>query len=127
MLLLGEKTSSIIKCFYKVYHTLGYGFLEKVYENALIIELRNEGMNCIQQKTAEVYYKDVIVGIYFSDIIVDNQVILELKAGEGEILKEHELQLTNYLKATTFEVGLILHFGKKATFKRKIFTQIHRT
>ena len=123
MLLLEEKTAGIIGCFYKVYNTLGYGFLEKVYENALIIELRNEGMNCMQQLPVQVYYKGIEVGNYFSDIIVDNQVILELKAGEGDILKEHELQLMNYLKATKFEVGLILYFGKKATFKRKIFTR----
>jgi GxxExxY protein len=121
MLLFEEKTELIIKCFYKVYNTLGYGFLEKVYENALILELKNEGLKCLQQVPVTVHYRNAEVGFYFSDIIVDNQIILELKAGEGEILKEHELQLLNYLRATEFEVGLILHFGKRPGFKRKAF------
>ncbi|MEO6489476.1 MAG: GxxExxY protein [Ferruginibacter sp.] len=123
MLLFEEKTSVIIGCFYKVYNTLGYGFLEKVYENALVIELKKMNLNCIQQSPVGVYYQGVEVGKYFSDILVDNEIILELKAGEGEIKTEYELQLMNYLRATEFEVGLILHFGKKATFRRKIFTK----
>ena len=123
MLLHEDKTKLIIKCFYKVYNNLGYGFLEKVYENALIIELRKEGLNCLQQMPVSVFYEQTEVGLYFSDIIVDNEVILELKAGEGEIIKAHESQLQNYLKATAFEVGLVLHFGIKPSFKRKIFTK----
>ncbi|MEO8770192.1 MAG: GxxExxY protein [Ferruginibacter sp.] len=122
MLLNEDKTDLIIKCFYKVYNKLGYGFLEKVYENALIIELRKEGMNCLQQTPVKVYYDEAEIGLYFSDIIVDNEVILELKAGEGEIIREHESQLQNYLRATEYEVGIILHFGKKPSFKRKIYT-----
>ena len=123
MLINEEKTKSIIGCFYKVYNILGYGFLEKVYENALIIELRKEGFNCVQQLPVAVFYKQYEVGLYFPDIVVDNEIILELKAGEGEIRVEFELQLMNYLKATEFEIGLILHFGKKPIFKRKIFTK----
>ena len=123
MLLFEEKTELIIKCFYKVYNVLGYGFLEKVYENALLMELRKEGLKCFQQYPITVYYNEHEVGQYFSDIIVGNEVIIELKAGEGGIIIEHELQLMNYLKATEFEVGLILHFGKKPTFKRKVFTK----
>ena len=105
MLINEEKTKSIIGCFYKVYNILGYGFLEKVYENALIIELRKEGFNCAQQLPVAVFYKQYEVGLYFPDIVVDNEIILELKAGEGEIRVEFELQLMNYLKATEFEIG----------------------
>lgn len=121
MLLHEDKTDLIIKCFYKVYNTLGYGFLEKVYENALIIELRKEGLNCLQQMPVKVYYDEIEIGLYFSDIIVENAIILELKAGEGEIIKEYESQLQNYLRATEYDVGMILHFGKKPSFKRKIY------
>ncbi|MFT3907996.1 MAG: GxxExxY protein [Ferruginibacter sp.] len=113
----------IIKCFYTVYNRLGYGFLERVYENALAIELKKAGFNCLQQAPVNVYYENTIVGNYFADIIVDNKIILELKVSDAEIMKEHELQLYNYLKATTLELGLILNFGKKPVFKRKIFTK----
>jgi len=123
MLLFEEKTSLIIKCFYQVYNTLGYGFLEKVYENALLVELKHCGFKCYQQNPVSVYYKEQQVGLYFPDINVDNQIILELKAGEGGIIAEHELQLLNYLRATEFEIGLLLYFGKNPTFKRKIFTK----
>lgn len=123
MLLFEEETQLILKCFYKVYNKLGYGFLERVYENALIIELRSEGFHCLQQVPVKVYYGETEVGFYFTDIIVNNKVVIELKALEGEIIKEPELQLQNYLKATEFEVGLLLNFGKKPTFKRRIFTQ----
>ena len=124
MLLHDDITAVIIKCFYKVYNTLGYGFLEKVYENALLIELRNEGLICFQQTPVKVYYNDNEVGKYYADIIVANLIILEIKAGAGEIIVEHELQLMNYLRATSFEVGLILHFGKTPTFKRKIVSNL---
>lgn len=120
MLLYEEKTALILQCFYKVYNTLGYGFLEKVYENSLLIELRNEGLICFQQTPVKVYYHDYEVGKYYADINVSNLIILEIKAGAGGIILEHELQLMNYLRATSFEVGLILHFGKNPTFKRKI-------
>ncbi|MEO6670898.1 MAG: GxxExxY protein [Ferruginibacter sp.] len=123
MLLFEEKTELIIKCFYTVYNKLGYGFLERVYENALIIELKKQGFYCLQQTPVDVYYENTVVGNYFTDIMVDNKIILELKVLEGEIIREHELQLYNYLKATELEVGLILNFVKKPTFKRKIFTQ----
>ena len=113
MLLNEDKTDLIIKCFYKVYNKLGYGFLERVYENALVIELKKEGFSCFQQTPIEVYYDNIVIGTYFSDIVVDNEIIIELKAVEGEIIKQHELQLQNYLKATELEVGLILNFGKR--------------
>jgi len=120
-MLHSEITEKIIKAFFKVYNTLGYGFLEKVYENALIIELKKMGFHISQQYNIKVYYDGKIVGDYFTDIIVDNNVIVELKAAEG-LREEHKTQLINYLKATDKEVGLLLNFGKTPEFKRAIFT-----
>jgi len=94
-LLHKEKTEAIIKAFYQVYNGLGYGFLEKVYENALLVELKNLGFDCHKQHPIRVWYKEQLVGEYFADIIIDNDIILELKAAEA-ILEEHELQLINY-------------------------------
>jgi GxxExxY protein len=122
MSLIHEETTDIIlKSFYTVYNQLGYGFLEKVYENALLIELRNSGLFCEKQKPIKVNYNGILVGEYFADILVEDSVIIELKAAEV-IAEEHELQLINYLRATEIEVGLLLNFGKKPVFKRKIFT-----
>jgi GxxExxY protein len=114
-------TDIILKSYYKVYNNLGYGFLEKVYENALLYELRNHGLNCEKQKPIKVYYEQIQVGEYYADIIVNECIILELKAAES-IAEEHEFQLINYLKATEIEIGLLLNFGKNPEFKRKIFT-----
>jgi len=119
--LLKEKTEKIIKSFYETYNVLGYGFLEKVYENALLKELKANGFECESQKKISVNYKGDKVGEYFADILVDNEVILELKATES-ICEEHEYQLINYLKATNIELGLLLNFGKKPEIRRKIFT-----
>jgi GxxExxY protein len=116
-----DLSNRIIKCFYTVYNTLGFGFLEKVYENALFLELRKNGISSEKQKPIKVYYDGQIIGEYFADIIVEDSIILELKAAET-IIEEHELQLINYLKATKIEIGLLLNFGKKPEFRRKIFT-----
>ena len=116
-----ELTETIIKCYYKVYNKLGYGFLEKVYENALIIEPKNSRLKGLAQYPVEVYYDEEKVGQYFADIFVEEKVILEIKAAES-LCEEHELQLINYLKATNIEVGLLLNFGKKPEIKRKIFS-----
>ena len=114
-----EITENIIKAYYKVYNTLGYGFLEKIYENSMIIELKKQGLNVEKQQPIKVYYNEKIVGEYFADLIVENKVIIELKA-KGKLSEEHEAQLVNYLKATRIEVGLLLNFGTKPEFKRKI-------
>jgi GxxExxY protein len=111
----------VIHCFFKVYNTLGYGFLEKVYENALYLELINNGISCRKQCPIKVFYNEVIVGEYYADIIVEDLIIIELKAAEALIL-EHEYQLINYLKATEIEVGLLLNFGKEPKFIRKVFS-----
>lgn len=114
-------TKKIIEAYYKVYNTLGYGFLEKVYENALKIELMRMDLKIDQQKNIKVLYEKFEVGDYFADLIVNDLVIVELKAAEN-LCEEHEAQLINYLKATNLEVGLLLNFGKKAEFKRKVFS-----
>jgi len=116
-----QKTQQIIQAFYKVYNTLGYGFLEKVYQNSMVIELRKMNFQVQSQYPINVYYDDSRVGEYYADILVDDCIILELKAAEA-ICEEHEYQLINYLKATDIEVGLLLNFGKKPEIKRKIFS-----
>ncbi len=116
-----ELTEKIIKAFYKVYNTLGYGFLEKVYENALFIELESIGFNIKKQEPIKVYYEGKEVGVYFADLIVNNTIIIELKATEY-LIEENESQLINYLKATEMEVGLLLNFGKKPEVKRKVYS-----
>ena len=113
-------TNQIIKSFYTVYNTLGFGFLEKVYENALYIELISLGLTVERQKPIKVRYKDRQVGDYYADLIVEDLVIIELKAAEA-LAPEHESQLINYLKATDIEVGLLLNFGKRPEIKRKLF------
>ena len=120
-----EKTKEIIKAFFNVYNKLGYGFLEKVYHNALLIELKKSGFVCESQKPVKVFYEGSMVGDYYADIIVDDCIILELKAADA-LCEEHEYQLINYLKATEIEIGLLLNFGKKPEFKRKIFTNERR-
>jgi GxxExxY protein len=123
MYLYQELPEKIIRCFYNVYNELGYGFLEKVYENALMLELKKNGLNAENQFPIKVYYQESGVGSYYADIMVENKIILELKAGDMEqTILNHELQLTNYLKATNYEVGLLLLFGIKPQVKRKIFT-----
>lgn len=116
-----EKTSAILKCFYKVYNKLGFGFLEKVYENALYYELINSGLTCKKQFPITVYYEGISVGDYYADIVVDDSIIIELKAVET-LIEEHDHQLINYLKATKIEVGLLLNFGTSPQFRRKVYS-----
>ena len=120
-----EISSKIIKAFYNVYNQLGYGFLEKVYENAMMIELRKFELKAERQKPIKVYYDQQIIGDYFADIIIDDVIILELKAVES-IAPEHEVQLVNYLKATDIEVGLLLNFGPKPQQKRRVLTEEYK-
>lgn len=119
-LLHKDLTDIILKTFYEVYNVLGYGFLEKVYQNSLLIELRNKGLDVTSQKKIKVFYKGNEVGEYYADLIVENKIILELKAVEY-IVEEFENQLLNYLRGTDCEVGLLLNFGKKPEFRRKIY------
>ncbi|MBE9481671.1 MAG: GxxExxY protein [Bacteroidetes bacterium] len=115
-------TGKILKAFFKVYNTLGYGFLEKVYENAMLIELRKMGLKCSNQLPIKVFYENEKVGDYYSDILVEDKVIVELKAIEA-LAPEHETILVNYLKGTEIEVGLLLNFGPKPQYKRRVLTK----
>jgi GxxExxY protein len=113
-------TELVIQAFYTVYNTLGYGFLEKVYQNALVIELRKLGLEVIPEACIKVYYNGQVVGEYFADLLVAGVVIVEIKAVRT-LAPEHEAQLLNYLKATPYEVGLLLNFGPKPQIKRKVY------
>ncbi len=115
-----ELSSKIIQAFYNVYNTLGYGFLEKVYENAMMIELNKISLDCKNQFPINVMYDNEIVGEYYADILVEDKIILELKAIKT-LTKQDEAQLLSYLTATNIEVGLLLNFGEKPEFKRKIY------
>ena len=113
-------TEKIIGIFYAVYNKLGYGFLEKVYENAMVIECQKEGIPVAAQAPISVLYDGKIIGEYFADLLVDDRVIVEIKASKM-LAPENEAQLLNYLKATKIEVGLLLNFGPKPQVKRKVF------
>ena len=115
-----ELTEKIIGIFYRVYNKLGYGFLEKVYENALMIEFRSERIQAMAQSPIRVEYNGQTIGEYFADLMIEDKVIVEIKAAKS-LTVEHEAQLLNYLKATDIEVGLLLNFGPKPQIKRKLF------
>ena len=115
-----ELTENIINIFYRVYNELGYGFLEKVYENAMMIEFKKDDFPAVCQSAIKVFYEGEVIGEYYADILVDNKVIVEIKAAK-RLTEENEAQLLNYLKATDIEVGLLLNFGTKPEVKRKAF------
>jgi len=113
-----ELTHKIIECAYKVHNALGHGFLEKVYENALRIELSKNGLRVRQQEPICVRYDGQVVGEYYADLRVEDRVVLELKANKT-ITKESEVQLVNYLSATGIDIGLLINFGSSVQVKRK--------
>ena len=114
-------SDSILKTYYEVYNCLGYGFLEKVYQNAMYFELKEQGFKVEAQKQIKVYFKGKIVGEYYADLLINDSIILELKACEC-LMDAHQTQLFNYLKATEIELGMLLNFGGTPEFKRVIFT-----
>lgn len=114
-------TDKILKVYYEVYNELGYGFLEKVYQNAMYFELKSIGYKVEAQKQIKVYYKKQLVGEYYSDLLVEDKVIVELKSTEL-LMNAHVAQIINYLKGTPIEVGLLLNFGEQPEFKRFIYT-----
>lgn len=123
MLKHAELTEIIIGAFYAVYNGLGYGFLEKVYENALAHELTKRGLRVKQQERILVHYDGRLVGDYYADILVEEKIILELKAAEE--LNEAftaQLMMMNYLKATKCEVGYVLNFGPEPKYERRYFS-----
>ncbi len=103
-------TCELIGSFYAVYGALGYGFLERVYEEALAVELQSRKITFRRQHPIRIFYRRNLIGEYFADLVVADKVIVELKANQ-RLLKEHSAQLLNYLKATRYEVGLLLNFG----------------
>jgi GxxExxY protein len=113
-------TGKVLEAFYTVYRSLGYGFSEKVYENALAVEMQRVGLKFQQQSPIIVHYLGQVVGEFVADFLVEDKVLLELKAAQ-ELAPEHEAQLLNYLKATRIEIGLLLNFGPKAQHIRKVF------
>ena len=115
-----EVTEAIICCFYNVYNKLGYGFLEKVYEKALVVELGKIGLLTTSQHPVTVFYEGEVVGEYFCDLHIENKIIVEVKASKS-IMQEHEAQLLNYLKATNVEIGLLLNCGPRPEVRRKLF------
>ena len=115
-----DLTDKIIEAFYCVYNELGFGFLENVYQNAFYFELTKRGFEVEAQKAVNVYYQTYLVGKYKADLIVNDLIILELKATDY-LVPENELQLINYLKATNKEVGLLFNFGMKPEVRRKAF------
>ncbi len=116
-----DVTAKIIRAFYNVYNELGFGFLEKNYENAMSIEFTKMKVKFKTQEPITVYYHDQQIGIYFADMIVEDKVVVELKAC-SDLATSHEVQLLNYLRATRMEVGMLLNFGETPVFKRKLFT-----
>lgn len=114
-------TDSILKAYYNVYNELGSGFLEKVYQNSMFFELKSFGLKVEAQKQIKVYFKNQLVGDFYSDLLVEDKVIVELKATEF-LLDIHTAQIMNYLKATPIEVGMLLNFGEEPEFKRVIYT-----
>jgi GxxExxY protein len=115
-----ELTEKIIKCAYDVHNKLGHGFLEKVYENALMFTLLKAGLQAIQQAPVSVMFEGHVIGEYIADILVENKVVIELKA-VSELSSIHEVQLVNYLKASGLRVGLLINFGPKLKIIRKVF------
>ena len=113
-----DLTHKIIGCAYKVHNVLGPGFLEKVYENSLRIELERLGLEVKQQEPINVLYDGQVVGEYYADLWVDERVVIELKAAQV-LVKRHEVQLVNYLAATGIDCGLLLNFGSSVVVKRK--------
>ncbi len=116
-----EITDKIIGAFYDVYNALGYGFLEKVYENAFSIELRARGFVVEQQKQIRIHYRQQLIGEYLADMVINDLILLELKAARA-ITPIHKAQLLNYLKATPYEVGLLFNFGPHPKHTRKVFS-----
>ena len=116
-----QLTGQIIQLFYKVYNTLGYGFIESVYHNSMIVELVRNGIAVETEKAIAVYYDGNVVGTFSADLVVEGRIILELKS-KDTLHAAHEAQLLNYLRATNIELGFVFNFGRQAEFRRKYFS-----
>lgn len=125
-LLHGTVTSEVVRCFYRVYDRLGFGFLESVYCNALAYELTGANITYEREVPMQVWYDAMCVGVFRADFVVAGCVVVEAKASEL-VSDAHRKQLMNYMRCSTLEVGLLLHFGKKATFQRLLYTNDHKS
>jgi GxxExxY protein len=121
-----ELSQKVIGVFYDVYNELGHGFLESVYENAMVIALRSKGFGVEQQYAVPVWFRGNRVGSFCADLVIERTIIVELKAVRS-IDPSHEAQLLNYLRATDIEIGLLLNFGVKPEIKRRIFDNPRKT
>jgi GxxExxY protein len=120
MLRQSELSKEIIAAAFTVHKELGYGFVEKVYKNALAVELQEKGIKCALEVPLKVFYHEKTVGDYFADMIVDDKIIVEVKA-VSDLASIHEVQLVNYLKATGVQIGLLINFGQSVKVKRRVF------
>ncbi|RYY39948.1 MAG: GxxExxY protein [Chitinophagaceae bacterium] len=116
-----DLTRKIIRAFYTVYNKLGYGFLEKIYKRALVIELKKMGLHCEEEVAVKVYYDGILIGDFRADLVVEGTVIVELKTAE-DFCEADEAQLVNYLRSTEIEVGLLLNFGPEPECRRRVFS-----
>jgi len=115
-----ELSEKIIAAAFAVHKELGHGFVEKVYKNALEIELRENGVKCNSEVPLNVSYRGQVVGNYFADLVVEDKIIVEIKA-VSDLVPVHEVQLVNYLKATGLHIGLLVNFGQSVKVKRRVF------
>ena len=115
---INDLTHTVIGCAYKVHNILGPGFLEKVYENALKFELDKLGIDVQQQGKLPVWYEGQSVGVFFPDLWIEKQLIIEIKAVQN-LIPEHEAQLIHYLTGTGVETGLLINFGSSVQVRRK--------
>ena len=121
-LLKKDLTDRVLGAFYDVYNALGHGFLESVYENALVLTLEESGLAVARQYPIEINFKGRCIGEFRADLIIERSLIIEIKAQQN-LTPVHEAQLLNYLKATKIPVGLLLNFGPRPQFKRRVFTE----
>ena len=120
-----EVTHKIIGAAYKVHSTLGFGFLESVYQNSMILELSKSGLNVEAEKPLKVYYEEEVVGDFYVDLFVEHEIIVELKSVKN-LAKEHEVQLVNYLNGLRKDIGLLINFGPSGVeIKRKYSKPSH--
>ena len=121
----GLITDQILRVFYDVYNELGHGFLESVYHRSLVLALKEKGLNVRSRVAIPVWFRGQQVGQFEADVLVENCVLLELKAARM-LDSSHRAQLMNYLRATEIEVGLLLNFGERPEFKRVIFDNLKK-
>jgi GxxExxY protein len=126
MMIQQELTGKILEACFEVSNELGAGFLESVYEKALLVALRQKDLNVESQVKLQVMFRGIVVGDYFADILVENKILLELKAVNA-LTKEHFAQILNYLKATNLEVGLIINFGNSKLEYRRFDNKFMRS